>query len=292
MKKFITIGTFDGVHRGHIKLFDALKKEARASGLRPLILYFPLPPKTLLSACPDMSVLTLPGEKAALLERARVDFAALDFEKVRALSAEQFLDLLVSKYKMAGLLAGKDFALGRGRAGHIEELRRLCAEREIKFVVEDFFNEGGHKISSSVVRAALAHGHMEDAAKLLGYKYFVQGKVVRGRQLGRELGFPTANLDVGRYKILPHGVFAATAEYEGKTYKAVVNIGFNPTVTPVHADIPLVEAHLLNFNENIYGKNLKLSFAAKLRSEKKFDSLSALSAQITADISATEKLIF
>ena len=292
MKNFITIGTFDGVHRGHARLFDALKKEAAAAGMEPCIFYFPLPPKTLIADKKEMTVLTLPDEKEELLRVQGVKkIFPLKFSLCRNFASEEFLDSLISQYNMGGLLAGKDFAMGKDRAGHIDAVRKICAARGVKFAEMDFFNDDGHKISSSIIRQNILRGNIDAANALLGYKYFVEGKVIKGEQLGRKLGFPTANLDVGIYKALPQGIFAVEVSLGKEKFKGVTNIGFRPTVNPVHADVPLVEAHILNFSRDIYGENLKINFVSKIRAEKKFDGLEELKAAIRLDAAQADILV-
>ncbi|MGB2579174.1 riboflavin kinase/FMN adenylyltransferase [Elusimicrobium simillimum] len=294
-KNFITIGTFDGVHKGHGMLFARLKTLAKKHKMNSMVLYFPLPPKTLMSPVPELTVLTLPDEKLALIKQAKPDYAdALNFKACKNISRENYFDILLKTYNMGGLLVGRDFAFGKDRKGHIDFLRKACAKAGIVLEVEDFFKTAktdGHKISSSLIRKTLAEGDVKTANKYLGRPYSVSGIVVKGKQLGRQLGYPTANLDIGIYKILPLGVFAVEAVIGKEKFKAMANIGYRPTVNPIHSNVPLVEVNILNFNRDIYGKTLTINFVSKIRGEKKFNGLPALIKQLGTDARAAAKAV-
>lgn len=292
-KNFITLGTFDGVHTGHRFLFNQLDLLSVKHLLKPLVLYFPFPPKTLLGQHPAMTVLSTPPEKYALLKKTTdAKIERLDFQSYREYTPEQFFkQVLLQKYNMGGLLIGKDFAFGKDRAGHAEFLRAQCQRLNIPFHVSEFYNEGGMKVSSSLIRKTLAQGDISAANTLLGRAYSLEGRVVSGQKLGRQLGFPTANLDTGFYKILPLGVFAVWVKVGKQLYKGVCNIGFRPTVNTIHSVIPLVEVHILNFNKSIYGRKLTVWFEGKIRPEAKFDDLTALKTQLALDKAAADKLL-
>lgn len=284
-KNFITIGTFDGVHAGHRFLFNRLDTLAVQYLQNPVVLYFPYPPKTILSASAEMTVLTTPQEKKKLLAQvtgAKND--ALDFSACRHLSPDKFFTgILLKKYRMGGLLVGKDFAFGKDRAGHTGFLREKCAQYGIPFESSEFFTAQGQKVSSSLIRKLLAQGDIPAANALLERPYTLTGKVIVGNKLGRTLGFPTANLDTGIYKILPLGVFAVRVRVGKTLYNGFCNIGFRPTVNTIQANIPLVEVHIFNFRQSIYGRNITVEFIAKLRAEQKFSGLDNLVKQLTAD---------
>ncbi len=291
-KNLITIGTFDGVHTGHRFLLSQLEIAAAQHRLKPLALYFPLPPKTLLSPAPEMTVLTLPNEKKQLLHALGTPVKPLDFTMCRQMSAKQFFnEVLLNQYNMGGLLIGADFALGKNRQAGAEWLREQCAKLNLPFDIVRFYKIGTQKISSSLIRKTLASGDIERTNFLLGYPYEVTGKVVKGKQLGRTLGFPTANLDTGMYKILPLGVFAVNVRVGKEIYNGFCNIGFRPTVNSIDGNLPLVEVHIFDFNENIYGRKITVWFADKLRDETKFTSLPALVAQLKQDRQDAKKIL-
>ncbi len=291
MKNLITIGTFDGLHLGHQHLFNLLETRAALHRLKPLALYFPLPPKTLLSPRPEMSVLTLPDEKKALLKKLGMRADMLDFNQVRGLSPQQFFNRLINHYDCGGLLIGADFAFGKNREGSAVFLREACAHKTMPFEVAPFYKEGTEKISSSLIRKILAQGDIPRANLLLGRPYELTGTVVTGHKLGRKLGYPTANLDTGIYKILPLGVFAVKVRVGTKIYDGFCNIGFRPTVNTLSGLLPLVEVHIFNFKQSIYGRKITVWFYEKLRNETKFDGLDALKAQLTKDKSAAAALL-
>ena len=291
-KHFITIGTFDGVHAGHRFLFNRLNVLAANSLQQPLVLYFALPPKTLLSAHPEMTVLTTAEEKKPLLQEASAaKTIELDFDKIHNQSPEEFFNNLLTRYQMGGLLIGKDFAFGKDRQGSAEFLRSECLKRNIPFEVLDFLSDKEQKISSSLIRKTLAAGDIAQANAYLGRPYQVTGTVIVGNKLGRTLGFPTANLDTGIYKILPLGVFAVMVNVEGRLYQGFCNIGFRPTVNTIQSPIPLVEVNIFNFNQDIYGKQITVFFYEKLRNETKFNGLDALVNQLKKDRTQARQIL-
>lgn len=291
-KHFITIGTFDGVHAGHRFLFNRLNVLAVQHLLQPMVLYFPLPPKTLLAKHPEMTVLTTSQEKQALLQQASAaNTVALDFEKIHNQTPQEFFNELINRYQMGGLLIGKDFAFGKDRQGSAEFLRTECLKRDIPFEVLDFLSSREQKISSSLIRKTLAAGDIAQANAFLGRPYEVTGTVIVGNKLGRTLGFPTANLDTGIYKILPLGVFAVKVAVEGKMYQGFCNIGFRPTVNTIQSSIPLVEVNIFDFNQDIYGKQITVYFYDKLRNETKFNGLNALVAQLKKDRTEARRIL-
>ncbi len=291
MKNLITIGTFDGIHLGHQHLFNLLEARAALHQLKPLVLYFPLPPKTLLSPRPEMSVLTLPDEKRALLKKLGIRAELLDFNKLRSLSPQQFFNRLVNRFDCGGLLIGADFAFGKNREGSAVFLREACAHKNIPFEVAPFYKEGTEKISSSLIRKTLAQGNIPRANALLGRPYELTGKVITGHKLGRKLDYPTANLDTGLYKILPLGVFAVKVRVGTKIYDGFCNIGFRPTVNTLDTLLPLVEVHIFNFKQSIYGRKITVWFYEKLRNETKFNGLEELKAQLAKDKTTAAALL-
>lgn len=291
MKNLITIGTFDGLHLGHQYLFNLLEARAALYQLQPLVLYFPLPPKTLLSPRPEMSVLTLANEKKALLKKLGMRAEALDFNKLRGLSPQQFFNRLFNHFNCGGLLIGADFAFGKNREGSAVFLREACESKNMPFEVAPFYKEDTEKISSSLIRKILAQGDIPRVSTLLGRPYELTGTVITGHKLGRKLGYPTANLDTGIYKILPLGVFAVKVRVGTKMYDGFCNIGFRPTVNTLSGVLPLVEVHLFNFKQSIYGRKITVWFYEKLRNETKFDGLEALKKQLAKDKATAAALL-
>jgi riboflavin kinase/FMN adenylyltransferase len=289
-KNFITIGSFDGVHLGHNRLIATLKDLAAANNAKSIVFTFPFPPRVEMGGDKTMSVITSPEEKYKLLNALGVDkLVKLDFNLVRNYTREEFFNILVKDYKMGGILAGRDFAFGKDRGGRMDFLCKACKERDILYAREDFVEEGGHKISSSLIRKAIKEGDIGAANIMLGRVYSLEGKIIKGRQLGRTIGFPTANLDIDPVKILPRGVYAVGVLLGEERFKGVCNIGIRPTVDS--NALPSVEVHILDFDRNIYGRVLKIKFAAKIRDEAKFKSIDELKAQIDKDAKAAWKLV-
>lgn len=283
-KTLITVGTFDGLHNGHRFLFTELEKHAVRLNLTPLVLYFPLPPKTLLSPRPEMTILTTPDEKKRLFKHLGIRARALDFDACRHLSAPDFIEkILMRQFNAGAVLAGPDFAFGKDRTGDTDFLRRFARENGLLFLTLPFYKVLQDKISSSLIRKTLSAGDIAAANALLGRPYELTGKVIKGYQLGRKLGFPTANLDTGIYKVLPQGVFAVQVRVGRKFYNGFCNIGFRPTVNPIDSHLPLVEVNIFDFKQSIYGRKITIWFRGKLRDETKFSSLDALKAQLAQD---------
>ncbi|MFA6434280.1 MAG: riboflavin biosynthesis protein RibF [Elusimicrobiales bacterium] len=291
MSVFLTIGTFDGVHLGHQKIIRALIREGLKRGMAGALAYFPFPPKLFFSGETADCLITLPEERAERIRNLRVEnITEIPFDSaLAAMSAEKFFnDIILKAHDCAGLCVGRDFAFGHNRRGGLEFLRKHCAAAGIYFKAMSFVSLGGRKISSSLIRALLRKGGVEEANKCLGWNYSVSGKVVRGAGMGRRLGFPTANLAVHPAKILPPGVFAAKITLGGGSFCGVVNVGRRPTVDGLGGRL-LTEAHLLDFDREIYGRTLGVEFLKYLRSEKKFSSKEALRRGIVEDLRAAVK---
>lgn len=280
-----TIGFFDGVHRGHRFLIDQVKETAVREGRCAALVTFPTHPRQVLQSTYRPQLLTTSDEKLALLETTGVDYGILlpFTRELSKLSARDFMQLLYDRYHIRTLVIGYDHRFGHNREEGFADYVRYGAELGLHIEQARAFHAGEQHISSSAIRALLHAGEVASAAQLLGYPYFLQGQVVSGHQIGRRLGFPTANLQVNANdKLLPaHGVYAIRAEVEGMTYGGMLNIGCRPTLA--NGDEVSIEAHLFGFEGNLYDRSLRVSFIARLRSEKKFDSLEALMAQMETD---------
>jgi riboflavin kinase/FMN adenylyltransferase len=289
-KNFITIGSFDGVHIGHRRLIYTLKDLSAQNKMKSALITFPYPPRVVMAENKEMSVITAPKEKYKLLAGFGVDnIVKLNFEEIKDYACEEFFCILLKKYRMGGFLAGKDFAFGKDRGGHLDFLRKACQKHNVLYAQAGFVQEGGHKISSSLIRRAVKEGGVEAAAAMLGRPYRIAGKIIKGRQLGRAIGFPTANLDIDTVKVLPRGVYAVDVYLGKEKFKGVCNIGIRPTVD--NSGLPSVEVHILDFSRSIYGRILKVNFAAKIRSERRFSGLNELKTQINIDAKAARKLV-
>jgi riboflavin kinase/FMN adenylyltransferase len=283
---WLTIGSFDGVHRGHQEIIKNLVTGAHRAGVPAAVLNFYPHPSAVLKKRQDSFYLTTPEERAALLGELGVDFVITHpFNlQVAALSAREFMEYLQEHLQMSRLMIGYDFALGRGREGDASRLQELG--RVLGYTVELFraFRLDDQVVSSSAVRAALAEGAVETATGLLGRPYRVSGLVVPGDGRGRTIGIPTANLEVWSHRVIPRpGVYVCRASVNGKSFGAVTNIGVRPTFEPQIANLR-VETHLLDFEGDLYGREIQLDFLARLRDEQRFPNIEALVDQIHQDI--------
>jgi riboflavin kinase/FMN adenylyltransferase len=284
---FLTIGNFDGVHRGHQMLISAMAAAAHAAGCRAGLLTFDPHPLAVLRPAAPLRYLTSPEERAELLAALGLDFVLiLPFDReVAALPAAEFMRRLVARVPLCTLWIGPDFALGRGREGSTAQLSEIGRDLGYDVHVTRQYDWQGEPVRSSRIRALLAEdGAVDQAADLLGRPYRVSGPVTSGAQRGRRLGFPTANVQVPAGRLLPaFGVYACWV-WRGETgLPAVVNVGVRPSFD---SGQPSVEAYLLGFAEDLYGETLGLSFTRRLRGEQRFADIPALIAQIGRDAAA------
>lgn len=286
-----TIGSFDGVHLGHQAILQQLIQVARTLGLPAVAIVFEPQPHEFFAGEKAPARLMRLREKLDALWAAGVDkVLCLNFNQtLRSLSAEQFIErVLVQGLAIKHLVVGDDFRFGCDRKGDYHLLQ--TKGKECGFAVSDThtLEMDGERISSTRIRQLLEAGDFVAAEKLLGKPYGVYGRVVYGKQLGRQLGVPTANVNLRRYRSPLHGVFAVTAIFaEGAKVQGVANIGVRPTVNNVKK--PLLEVHLFNFSRTIYGEVIDVEFHKKLREEKKFNSLDELKAQLQTDIADAKK---
>jgi riboflavin kinase/FMN adenylyltransferase len=288
----VTVGNFDGVHVGHQALVKAVVADARARGGAAVVLTFDPHPSRVLSPHRAPSALMTLEQKAEVLETLGVDvLAVLPFTReLSRMGPEEFAGRVLGEMVGAALVVvGTNFRFGRGRAGDVSRLRRLG--EEMGFAVEALppLLHEGEPISSSRVREALARGAVEGMPALLGRRYLVDGTVTRGAGRGRALGIPTANLDVINETLPGGGVYAAWARVDGgRAQRAVANIGRRPTFGS--GDLVL-EAHLLDFDADLYGRRLRVEFQARLREERAFAGAAALREQIEHDIGEARALL-
>jgi len=292
--RLMTIGSFDGVHVGHISLLERTCLEAKKRKLTPSTLTFLVPPKFVLSPRKRLKVLTEESEKKVLLHQKGIkDVISVPFDRgLSRLSGFLFFrDILVNTFKAKGLVVGHDFRFGKNRSAGAVELVRWGQEYEIPIWVISPVKKGGFIVSSTRIRDAFQKNQFNKARLLLGHPYPVTGHVVRGRGLGKKLGFPTANLHVSKKKILPRGVFAITGtQGRSKTIlKGVCNIGIRPTLRRRSA--LSVEVHFFKLNLNLHGKSIQLQLHARLRAEKKFPNLKALRQAIHRDIAKAKGVL-
>lgn len=278
----VAIGSFDGVHLGHQALIAQLKAEARLHRVPSVVYTFDPPTRVLMQGVEYLS--TLP-EKLELLARYGVDETiAVPFTpEFAARPKDDFLNDLRALRPRA-IVVGEDFYFGKGRAGGPEDLKAVAPE----VMTLPMHQLGGDDIKSTRIRALLQSGNVEETRRLLGRPYNAQGVVVRGDQLGRQLGYPTANIRVPQGKALPLGVFAVTAQGDHGVWHGMANVGFRPTVNGTERRF---EVNLLDFSGDLYGQELQIRFHRKLRSEQKFSGLDELKAQLARDAQAAREAL-
>jgi riboflavin kinase/FMN adenylyltransferase len=292
----VTLGIFDGVHRGHQTLLSTLVSRAReAKGESVVITFSPHPRLVLEQDHNKLSFLTTMEEKKVLLKNSNVDHLIIiefskQFSKIHACDFVE--DILVKKIGTKHLILGYNHHFGTKGEGDFKTIK-LCAE-SLDFSVEQvqgFHTEEG-AISSSSIRDALLSGKLDTANNLLGYFYSVSGTVVGGRQIGRSIGFPTANIKPSdQYKLIPgNGVYAVEVQIAGKIFPGMLNIGSNPTVNKDTMERS-IEVHILKFEGNIYGKEISVVFRKRLRDEKKFENINQLADQMEIDKQDTIRLL-
>lgn len=290
----VTIGKFDGVHLGHQLILDQLKQKGEQFNLPSVVILIePHPEEFFAGAHGDVPArLTSLQEKFELLESFGIDFVyQLNFDKAMSeISAESTIkDILVEGLGIACIIVGHDFRFGHKRQGNYELLQQAGEQFGFEVIETAAYERNGQRISSSIIREQLAKSDFELVAQLLGRPFSMKGEVVKGQQLGADLGFPTCNINPHRMKIPLHGVFACQARLGDRYRQAAVNIGYRPTVTDDGE--ALLEAHILDFDENLYGKQIEIIFRHKLREEIKFAGLEALKQQISDDIERVREVL-
>lgn len=292
----LTLGTFDGVHRGHRKLFNDVVKRARLLGLTPAAITFTVPPRLFFFPSPEASLLTTIDEKKQLLKECGIEkIYVLKFDaRLARMSAKTFFGKYIAGLGFAReVIVGYNFGFGKNREGDTRFLETAGRKAGIGVKILPPIVAGAVPVSSGRIREALKQGSLEQANSLLGAPYSVTGRVMKGRNLGQKLGFPTANLETARDKIVPLGVFAVKAEIEGerKTWDGMANSGFRPTIEGGISKKLFLEVHLFDFSGNLYGKTLKIRLLHKLRNEKVFDSLAELTHQLKKDRCRAKNLL-
>ena len=282
----LTIGSFDGVHLGHQDLLRRMVGQANQADLPVVVLTFYPHPSVVLGQRAPAFYITAPDEKAELLGKGGADYVitqVFDLELSRV-EAEDFLDRLTTQLGFEELWAGENFALGHQRRGNRHYLEQESQARNFRYHLVPPMVVGGEVVSSTRVREALRSGDVARAASYLGRRFELPGVVQEGAGRGKELGIPTANLKIWEERAFPAvGVYACMAEVDGARRQAVTNIGFRPTFED-ELQVPVVEAHLLDYEGELYAKEIKLEFVDRLRDEIRFSGPEALINQIKADI--------
>ena len=283
----VTIGTFDGVHLGHQKIISRLLELKKQQGGETLLFTFePHPRKVLFPEQKDLKLLTNTAEKCELLKQFGIDhLLVFPFTKEFShMQAETYIEEIISKgLQTKTLVIGYDHHFGSNREGNINLLKEVCAHYQFSIEEIPVQEINQLNVSSSRIRKALGEGDIEIANSYLGYSFFIKGEVIKGKQLGRTIGYPTANIKLDDAdKLIPKiGVYAANIIIKEKRYKGMLNVGINPT-TDADNNIK-VEVNIFGFNEEIYGETIKLEFVKRIRNEQKFANLDELKQQLAKD---------
>lgn len=282
----ITIGTFDGVHTGHIAIIDQMKTEAKSiDGESVIITFHPHPRHIIGNGTKDLSLLNTPEEKSQRLAQLGIDhLVIIPFtEDFATLTAESYVEeFLVEHFHPSKIIIGYDHRFGKGRTGDYQLLESLGEKFGFQVVEIPAHVQNMITISSTQIRNLLKEGNIEKANDFLGYPYLISGTVIEGDKRGRTIGFPTANIQVAdQNKLIPaDGVYAVTVKVMNKLFKGMMNIGYRPTVSGTFRS---VEVHILDFSQVIYGEILEIRMHTYIRSEQKFPSLDALKSQLNLD---------
>lgn len=278
----ITIGTFDGVHLGHRVILDKVINEAKETGSDSVLVTFNPHPRIILRQ--QVALLNTRNEKREILKQLGIShLVEIPFTTEFAdLDADTFIKLLADIIKPRTIVIGYDHGFGRNRAGSIEQLEEAGINYGFKVINVDAIQSGEHKVSSSIIRTLLMEGDVKKAGDLLGQPYQISGQVVRGNQIGKRIGFPTANLLLeDSYKLIPGiGVYASYVTYEGNIYQGMTNIGLRPTI---NAHQLTIETNIFDFDRDIYYERLTINMIDRIRNERKFGSLEILKNQLSRD---------
>ena len=291
---WLTIGVFDGVHRGHHEIIRKLTMDAHANNAPAVVLTFEPHPASVLTGR-DIKCLTTSNERADLLGDLGVDIVITQrfTSDLSTVPAQEYMSRLKETLGFKRLLIGYDFALGKGREGNAARLIEIGERLNYSVEVINAISDESGVISSTEIRKLVATGNVSEAAKLLGYNYSLSGPVIHGDGRGRRINIPTANIDFPKQKVIPsNGIYVCWAAIGTRDAKfmAATNIGFNPTFTP-EKNTPSLEAYLLDFDGDIYGAEVKLEFVTRLRDELKFSSVESLLEQIHDDINKTREML-
>jgi riboflavin kinase/FMN adenylyltransferase len=287
----LALGNFDGLHRGHTKIIERVRRVAAERGGTSLVLTFdPHPPRIVRPDKAPLLLMTL-DQKLEALAKAGIQGAAIVrfTHELSRMEPEAFVKtVLVDWLRVSEVWVGADFLFGRDRSGNFSLLRSLGAKYGFRAEKIDPVRYKDFVVSSTRIRRLVAEGRVDEAGALLGHHFFLDGTVIRGAGRGRELGVPTANLETRNELIPPNGVYATTAMIDGVVYPSVTNIGVRPTFDDVERAV--IEVHALGVDRDLYGQTIRLGFVQRLRDERRFPDVDALKAQIDADVRRARRL--
>ncbi len=278
----VALGNFDGLHKAHMEIVYQCREYARENDLKCGVLLFKEhTQKTLKNK--EVRVITQEKQKLRILKDADMDFVYLrDFDKeFMQLSPEMFIDKLISSLHIKAVCVGYDYRFGYMAKGDTSLLEELGKSRGFDVIIVDEIDHDGVTVKSTAIRHYIEAGSVKHAANMLGRHFAIEGRVVQGKQNGRKIGFPTANIEYGDDMLIPYqGVYTGYAYVDGKKYKCITNVGDNPTFD---GDKITIESHILDFDEDIYDKTITIEFIRRIRGVRKFSSIDALIEQIRGD---------
>ncbi len=290
----VTIGIFDGVHRGHKYILSVLRTKAQLIEGEPVVITLWPHPRMVLYPEKQIKLLSTFEEKIHLLEKEGIQkVVVIDFDlNFSKIPAKEFIEMgLIKKLGMKSLVLGFDNHFGHNKEGKVDVVKEESQRLGFDVIKVNPVFEGEESISSTNIRLFLELGDIEIANTLLGYNYFVTGKVVEGDKLGRTINFPTANITVPEFKMLPRiGVYAVFVKIDGRLYKGMLNIGFRPTINQ-SIKTKTMEVHVIDFEGDLYNKDITLTFVSRIRDEVKFSGLDELKAQLELDKKRISKLL-
>ncbi|HWY39385.1 MAG TPA: bifunctional riboflavin kinase/FAD synthetase [Chthoniobacterales bacterium] len=289
---FLAIGVFDGVHRGHQAVISTSADHAKAANGTPVVVTFDPHPEKVLRPQSAPHLLSATQHKIALIRALGVrHLLVINFDKqFAATEPEDFVQQLVEYSRpLREICVGHEWSFGKNRRGNLDLLKKLGAEFNFEVVGVPPIKTNDEVVSSTAIRQAIERGDFARAAAMLGREYTILGTVVRGDDLGKKIGFPTANLSAHSEQFPPNGVYAAEARIDGELHRGVVNLGVRPTVTSGKSE-RVLEIHLFDFNRSIYGQDLEVRFVKFLRPERKFENVDTLVAQIRRDVDQAREL--
>lgn len=285
----VTIGNFDGIHKGHIKLIKEAVKEAKTKNYKSVVFTFENHPMRYFRADSIKHIITN-EEKVKIFENLGVDIVfMIPFDEyMTKISATDFVKtILHEKLKCKMVIVGHDFTFARNKEGNASLLESLGKNYNMKVKVIEPIKIKGRRVSSSYIRNLINDGNVSEIKDFLGRNYFLEGEVIHARKIGRTIGFPTANLKAEDKLIIPkNGIYAVKVYIENKVYYGATNIGYNPTV---NGKVLSIETNIIDFDEEIYGEIIKVEFLDRIRDEKKFNSLDELKSQLSKDVNFVYK---
>ncbi|MCI6692797.1 MAG: bifunctional riboflavin kinase/FAD synthetase [Clostridium sp.] len=280
---YVALGSFDGLHYGHLSLVRKTVEVAREKNGKSMVFTYKNHPKTIVKPDSVPKLIMDLDTKLEYLEEENVDIVVLrSFTKeFMSMEAENFIKLLCEDYNVKGIVVGFNFRFGHKNLGNVDVLKNLQKKYGYKLYIMDPYTYKGNAISSTRIRNCILEGEVKEATNMLSKPYSIKGKVIHGRHIGRTIGFPTANLEFNEKMVIPgKGVYYTNVKYKDRVFKGITSVGNNPTVNGKELTI---ETFILNFDKMIYDEELKVYFIEKIRGEMKFDSIDKLVAQIKKD---------